>query len=102
PPEQLKRFQKVYLNRGETTHVQFVLDARSFSYWDVTSHGWLVAPGAYQILVGSSSRDIRLGGQINADEDTDGGRPKDALVRKHHHPHCDAERRTREQEPRTS
>jgi beta-glucosidase len=64
PPEQLKRFQKVSLNPGETTHVQFVLDRRAFSYWDVNSHGWLVAPGTYQIMVGSSSRDIRLVGQI--------------------------------------
>jgi beta-glucosidase len=66
PPEQLKRFQKVYLSPGETTHVQFVLDARSLSYWDVTGHLWLVAPGTYQIMVGSSSRDVRLWGQIAA------------------------------------
>jgi beta-glucosidase len=71
PPEQLKRFQKVYLDPGETAHVQFVMDARSLSYWDVTSHGWLVGPGTYQIMVGSSSRDIRLSGQINTDEDAD-------------------------------
>jgi beta-glucosidase len=64
PPGQLKRFQKLSLNPGETTHVQFVLDQRAFSYWDVTSHGWLVAPGTYQIMIGSSSRDIRLVGQI--------------------------------------
>jgi beta-glucosidase len=64
PPEQLKRFQKVHLNPGEMAHVQFLLDARSFSYWDVTSHGWVVAPGTYQIVIGSSSRDIRLQGQI--------------------------------------
>jgi hypothetical protein len=60
----LKRFQKVYLNPGDTTHVQFLLDAPSLSYWDITTHNWLVAPGAYQIMVGSSSRDTRLKGRI--------------------------------------
>jgi len=40
-----------------------VLDARSFSYWDVKRHDWAVLPGAYKIMVGSSSRDIRLQGE---------------------------------------
>lgn len=64
PPAQLKRFQKLRLSPGESTHVQLVLDARSLSYWDVTTHGWLVAPGTYQIQIGSSSRDTRLSGQL--------------------------------------
>jgi beta-glucosidase len=64
PPKQLKRFQKVHLNPGDTTHVQFVLDARSLSHWNVISHDWAVTLGTYQIIVGSSSRDIRLQGQI--------------------------------------
>jgi beta-glucosidase len=73
PPEQLKRFQKVRLNPGDTTHVQFVLDARSLSYWDVISHGWVVAPGTYQIMIGSSSRDVRLQGQVTEVTVTDDG-----------------------------
>lgn len=32
------------------------------SYWDATSHRWRVTGGSYPILVGSSSRDIRLRG----------------------------------------
>jgi len=64
PPQQLKGFQKVYLNPGDTIHVQLLLDARSLSYWDITTHNWLAAPGTYQIIVGSSSRDTRLQGEI--------------------------------------
>jgi len=60
PPKQLKGFQKVSLQPGESSHAQFTLDARSFSYWDVQSHQWQVASGTYKIMVGSSSRDIRL------------------------------------------
>ena len=38
--------------------------ARSLSYWDVKNHAWAVAPGDYQVMVGSSSRDIRLQGKF--------------------------------------
>jgi beta-glucosidase len=54
--------QKVSLNPAETKHVHLDLNARAFSYWDVTSHSWRIAPGDYRILVGSTSRDIRLRG----------------------------------------
>ena len=64
PPKQLKGFQKVMLKPGKAVHVHLVLEARSLSYWDVKSHGWIVAPGTYQIMVGSSSRDIRLQGEV--------------------------------------
>ena len=64
PPRQLKGFEKVVLHPGQTAHVRFTLDARSFSYWDVKSHGWKVAPGAYTVYVGSSSRDLPLHKQL--------------------------------------
>ncbi|MGP3979555.1 beta-glucosidase [Streptomyces sp. KR80] len=60
PPQQLKGIQKVRVAPGQTRHVSFRLTQRSFSYWDVTSHRWKVAGGRYPILLGSSSRDIRL------------------------------------------
>ncbi len=63
-PAQLKRFKKLPLKPGETAHVRLTLDTRALSYWGVASHGWTIAPGAFQILVGSSSRDIRLRQQI--------------------------------------
>jgi beta-glucosidase len=62
PPKQLKGFQKVTLQPGQTGHVQLTLDQRAYSYWDVNTHSWQMAPGAYQVMVGSSSRDIRLQG----------------------------------------
>ena len=60
PPLQLKGFQKLTLQPGETAHVNIPLDQSSFSYWDVNSHSWLVAAQPSNIMVGSSSRDIRL------------------------------------------
>ncbi len=64
PPLQLKRFEKVALQAGDTTHVQFLLDGQSLSCWDTKRHAWTIQPGTYRIMVGSSSRDIRLEGEF--------------------------------------
>lgn len=60
PPAQLKGFEKVSLKPGQTRHVQLKLNARSFSYWDINTHDWRIAPGTYRVMVGSSSRDFEL------------------------------------------
>jgi hypothetical protein len=59
PPRQLKGFQKVFLQPGQTQRVTFTLSPQDLSYWDVNAHNWLVQNGTYQVMVGSSSRDIR-------------------------------------------
>jgi beta-glucosidase len=59
PPQELKAFRKVYLEPGKTAKVQFTLDKRSLAYYDVTAKDWVAEPGAFEVLVGSSSRDIR-------------------------------------------
>ena len=64
PPKELAGFQKVSLQPGRSQHVHLSLDARSFSHWDTTTHSWKIAPGTYRILVGTSSRDIKLQGQV--------------------------------------
>jgi beta-glucosidase len=64
-PQELAGFQKVLLTAGQTKHVTFTLDARSFSHWDTASHSWKVTAGTYRILVGSGSRDIRLHGTVS-------------------------------------
>lgn len=61
PPVQLKGFDKVALEPGESKDVTFVLDRRAFSYWKEPG-GWTVEPGGYEILVGTSSRDTALQG----------------------------------------
>jgi beta-glucosidase len=64
PPKSLQGFQKVMLLPGQTVPVQLTLNQRAFSYWDVISESWKVVPGAYQIMVGDSSRNILLRTQI--------------------------------------
>jgi beta-glucosidase len=58
PPKSLQGFQKIILQPGQTAPVQLTLNQRAFSYWDVVSHSWRVAPGTYQIMLGDSSRNI--------------------------------------------
>jgi beta-glucosidase len=64
PPKQLKGYQKVFLNPGQSTTITIPLDARAFAHWDTTQHTWVINQGTYQVLVGSSSRDIRGQGSI--------------------------------------
>ena len=64
PPKQLKAFAKVDLQPGETRHVQLKLNRSSFTYWDEKTHDWVVRPGAYQIMAGSSSADLPLQGSL--------------------------------------
>jgi len=60
PPHELKGFEKVMLQPGETKTVTFALAARDFSYWDVQSNDWKIDPGPFSILVGDSSRNLPL------------------------------------------
>lgn len=59
PPKELKSFKKVALKPGESKTVEFTLRGRDFSYYDPSREEWIVETGDYDILVGSSSRDIR-------------------------------------------
>ena len=64
PPKQLKGFEKILLKPGESKVVTMKLDKNSFAAWDTESHAWKVYPGTYSVMVGSSSRDIRLKGSF--------------------------------------
>jgi beta-glucosidase len=60
PERALKGFEKVRLAPGETKRVTLDLNARAFSYWDVTTHGWHIDPGLFIIRVGDSSENTVL------------------------------------------
>ncbi|SEJ63084.1 beta-glucosidase [Demequina mangrovi] len=59
PDKELKGFAKVHLEPGASEKVTLTLDRRAFSVWDVRSQQWRVEPGAFEVLVGASSTDIR-------------------------------------------
>jgi len=65
PVRELKGFVKARLAPGESALVDVELDQRAFAYWSTTVHGWVVEGGAFEIVVGSSSRDLRLTGTVD-------------------------------------
>ncbi len=64
PVKELKGFEKVFLNPGETKTVSFTLNKRSFAYFNMAINDWFVESGKYGIEIGSSSQDIRLTGTV--------------------------------------
>jgi beta-glucosidase len=62
PPKQLEGYRRVFLRPGRSARVTLTLGSRAFAYWDSPAARWRVTPGLYRILVGASSRDIRLRG----------------------------------------
>jgi beta-glucosidase len=60
PAKELRGFERLHLQPGETKTVTFPLAAARMAYWDETTHGFVVDPGAFDILIGASSADIRL------------------------------------------
>lgn len=59
-PKELKGFVKIHLDPGEEKKVSVELDDRAFTFWNTATEDWCVESGEYKILVGASSRDIRL------------------------------------------
>jgi beta-glucosidase len=64
PVRELKGFERVELQPGETRTVTLNLDARAFAHYDTRLDSWQTLPGKYVVSVGSSSRDLRLSGEL--------------------------------------
>ncbi len=67
PIRELKGFEKVELQPGESRDVTFTLDKRAFAYWNAAIHDWHVETGAFTIEVGQSSRDIEVSGEVTVE-----------------------------------
>ena len=60
----MRGFDRVQLEPGETKTVSLVVSGEQLAYYDVNTHGFVVEPGEFDIMVGSSSRDIRSKGRL--------------------------------------
>jgi beta-glucosidase len=59
PEKELVAFEKVFLEADETKHITIPLDKYAVGYYDDSLHMWVAEAGAFKILVGASSIDIR-------------------------------------------
>lgn len=65
PVKELRGFNKVYLEPGEEKEVSVELSKRAFAYYNVNIMDWHVESGDFDIMIGASSRDIRLEARVN-------------------------------------
>ena len=97
PPKELKAFAKVWLEAGESTVVDLVLESRSFAYWDPGQddwddietklpemfktltpvaerrvRGWQIDAGRYDVLIGRSSESISATCSVEVQTDSHG------------------------------
>jgi beta-glucosidase len=66
PNKQLVGFDRVHLKAGETRtlSLEFAHEERALRYWDESKNEFILQPGAVEIMVGASSANIRLKGQV--------------------------------------
>lgn len=64
PEKELREFGKLSLQPGEQKEITFELGKRAFAYWNVNLNDWHVESGRYQVLAGSSARDIRQRAEV--------------------------------------
>lgn len=60
PVKELREFKKVFIKAGEEAEVTFELGKRAFAFYNVNINDWCVESGDFDILIGASSRDIKL------------------------------------------
>lgn len=65
PEKELKGFEKITLKPGEEREVKIHLDYRAFAFWNTDINNWYAPTGKYEILIGASSRDIRLTAELD-------------------------------------
>ncbi|HEY5325361.1 MAG TPA: glycoside hydrolase family 3 C-terminal domain-containing protein [Mucilaginibacter sp.] len=65
--KELKAFKKVKIAPGETLNVTLNIPVKDLAYYDVKTGKWVVEPGKYKLLAGTSSRDIEQSGTITVE-----------------------------------
>jgi beta-glucosidase len=66
PRKQLMAFERISLRPGEMRNVSFTVSPERLAFWDEKRKLWILEPGAFEIMVGGSSAEVRLKGEIKA------------------------------------
>lgn len=64
PIKQLKGFRRLMIKKGETKTVDIELKADDLAYWNIDKHAFVTESGKVNLMIGSSSEDIRLNKEI--------------------------------------
>ena len=65
PSRELRGFQRIRLAPKEEKSVTFTLAASDLAFYDVKTEKFVVEPGAFDVMIGASSEDIRLRGRLD-------------------------------------
>ena len=69
PIKELKAFQKVFVRKGEGITTTISIPVQELAYYNVLLNQWVVEPGVYEIMIGSSSQNIHYSAQIQIEND---------------------------------
>ena len=58
PAKELKAFEKIYLEPGETREITMILEGDAFTYYDETSHGFKADAGSYMLLLAKNADEV--------------------------------------------
>ncbi|HYQ56425.1 MAG TPA: glycoside hydrolase family 3 C-terminal domain-containing protein, partial [Draconibacterium sp.] len=62
--KELRGFERISLEPGETETVELIIPGEKLSFYDENTHDFVVEPGEFEVMIGSSSADIRLKGEF--------------------------------------
>ena len=65
PIKELKGFDKVFLQPGETQQISIDLTQRDLSFWDIKTNNWLAESGGFEVQLGTSLDNIQLKSEFN-------------------------------------
>ena len=63
--QELKGFEKVFLDKGQSTNVTLQIPVKELAFYNVEKSDWEVESGTYNFKIGNSSRDIKAEVEIN-------------------------------------
>jgi beta-glucosidase len=81
PGKQLRAFQRVHLERGQTRTVRLTIPVSDLAHWDVTRDRWVIETSAHDVMVGASSADIRQRATVSVRGETIPSRSLDRETR---------------------
>lgn len=69
PVRELRAFQKIALQPGESRRVTLTLDDRAFSHWDMGVHAWRILGGTYTVGIGASAQEMLLTAPVEVEDE---------------------------------